>query len=259
MLAALTALAVLARLAQAQTTTRQISLPNQDYTESTQDLSVKVLGGQVTITRTYSWGKWYLNDAWADLVLQPDPMGGVLYVQRIDRVYARITNSDPTQALYSFDENNYIRTLSQSGQITGWQWYDREGNTINYDQNGHIQSYSNAAGIKVSFVYNAQNQMTGVQDHQGRQVISIDYSNGLPVKVSDASGRSVAYEWNLPAAINGISLAQLTKVTDVRGNTWSYTYTGAGYIQSRTDPAGGQIQLTYLTQPARQTNNRGGA
>ena len=46
MLAALTALAVLARLAQAQTTTRQISLPHQGYTESTQDLFVKVLGGQ---------------------------------------------------------------------------------------------------------------------------------------------------------------------------------------------------------------------
>ena len=36
---------------------------NQDYTESTQDLAVKVAGGRAVINRTWSWGRWYLNDA----------------------------------------------------------------------------------------------------------------------------------------------------------------------------------------------------
>ncbi|MBN9367147.1 MAG: hypothetical protein J0H59_08940 [Comamonadaceae bacterium] len=68
------ALSLGAGLAHAQPSTRQVSLPNQDYTENTEDLAVKVLGGQVAINRTWTFGRWYLNDRWADLVvLQPDP------------------------------------------------------------------------------------------------------------------------------------------------------------------------------------------
>jgi len=37
--------------AHAQSSTRSISLPNQDYTESSTDLSVKVLGGYVVVLR----------------------------------------------------------------------------------------------------------------------------------------------------------------------------------------------------------------
>jgi hypothetical protein len=84
--AALCLLLLTVALAQAQMSTRQVSLPNQDYSESTEDLVVKVLGGQVVINRTWTWGKWYLNDKWADLVLQPDPLGGVLGILRIIKI-----------------------------------------------------------------------------------------------------------------------------------------------------------------------------
>ncbi|MFT3779450.1 MAG: RHS repeat-associated core domain-containing protein [Ottowia sp.] len=237
---------LLAPVAQAQTSTRQISLPNQDYTESTEDLVVKVLGGQVVINRTWTWGKWYLNDRWADLVLQPDPLGGVLAVSRADRIYTRVGSGGA--ATYSFDENNYVKAIAHAdGQVSGWQWYDREGNTIDYDAAGRMLGWANQAGVKVSLERDAQGQISGVKDHQGRQALTVEYSAGLPVKVSDASGRSVRYDWSLPAG----APAQLTQVTDARGGVWRYTYNAAGYIQSRTDPEGGQISLSYMTQPAR--------
>ncbi|OJX07154.1 MAG: hypothetical protein BGO75_09865 [Burkholderiales bacterium 68-20] len=244
-------------LAHAQPSTRQVSLPNQDYTESTEDLAVKVLGGQVAINRTWTFGRWYLNDRWADLVLQPDPLGGVLAVNRADRIYTRVSGT--AQPTYRFDENNTIKaTGPDAAPLTGWQWYDREGNTIDYDATGRMLGWTNAAGVKVTLARDSQGRLSAVKDHHGREVLSLQYNaSGQPTSISDPSGRSVRYEWSVPGASAGtgpygsIGTALLTQVTDTRGGTWRYTYTAAGYIQTRTDPAGGQIRLSYMTQPAR--------
>lgn len=244
-------------LAHAQPSTRQVSLPNQDYTESTEDLAVKVLGGQVAINRTWTFGRWYLNDRWADLVLQPDPLGGVLAVNRADRIYTRVSGT--AQPTYRFDENNYIKAIGpDAATFTGWQWYDREGNTIDYDATGHMLGWVNAAGVKVTLARDSQGRLSAVKDHHGREVLSLQYNaSGQPTTISDNTGRSVRYEWSVPGASAGtgpngsIGTALLTQVTDIRGGTWRYTYTPAGYIQTRTDPAGGQIRLSYMTQPAR--------
>lgn len=251
------ALSLVMGLAQAQPSTRQVSLPNQDYTESTEDLVVKVLGGQVAINRTWTFGRWYLNDRWADLVLQPDPLGGVLAVNRTDRIYTRVSGT--AQATYRFDENNYIKAIGpDAATFTGWQWYDREGNTIDYDATGHMLGWANAAGVKVTLARDSQGRLSAVKDHHGRDVLTLQYNaSGQPTTISDPSGRSVHYEWSVPGASAGtgpngsIGTALLTQVTDTRGGTWRYTYTSAGYIQTRTDPAGGQIRLSYMTQPVR--------
>ena len=84
---------------QAQQSQRRVSLPNQDYTESTQDLAVKVAGGRVVINRTWSWGRWYLNDAWADLSLRsapymrasPGQTAPIIAIGRAERIYKRVT------------------------------------------------------------------------------------------------------------------------------------------------------------------------
>ncbi len=244
-------------LAHAQPSTRQVSLPNQDYTESTEDLAVKVLGGQVAINRTWTFGRWYLNDRWADLVLQPDPLGGVLAVNRADRIYTRVSGT--AQPTYRFDENNIIKaTGPDAAPLTGWQWYDREGNTIDYDATGRMLGWANAAGVKVTLARDSQGRLSAVKDHHGREVLTLQYNaSGQPATISDNTGRSVRYEWSVPGASAGtgpngsIGTALLTQVTDTRGGTWRYTYTAGGYIQTRTDPAGGQIRLSYMTQPAR--------
>ena len=72
---------------------------------------------------------------------------------------------------------------------------------------------------------------------------------GFPKTVSDYSGRSVQYEWQSQVDVRGGGLkGLLSKVTDVRGNPWAYTYTN-GYIETRTDPEGGKVKLTYMSFP----------
>ncbi len=74
-------------------------MPNQDYTESTQDLAVKTAGGRAVINRTWSWGRWYLNDAWADLSLRSAPCMSaspgqavpIIAIGRAERIYKRVT------------------------------------------------------------------------------------------------------------------------------------------------------------------------
>ena len=57
---------------------QSVRLPNQEYTESSEDLKVKVLGGHVRINRSWTAGKWYLNPAWANLRRFLDPSATLL-------------------------------------------------------------------------------------------------------------------------------------------------------------------------------------
>ncbi|MBB6579454.1 hypothetical protein HNP33_003567 [Comamonas odontotermitis] len=43
----------------------RINWINGEYQETNKDLSVKVLGGTLTIARSWSQGRWWLNPAWA--------------------------------------------------------------------------------------------------------------------------------------------------------------------------------------------------
>ena len=176
-------LAACALPASAQQTTRQVSLPNQDYTESTVDLAVKVLGGVVEIRRTWTWGRWYLNDKWSDLELQPDALGGVKSISRAGRAYSR--QSQALGGAYSFDERNFIRATE-----SGWQWYDPFGNSIDYDKDGRALGWSNAAGVRNSLVRDDEGRILGVKDHHGRQRLSIEYEGLLPVRVHDTAGHT---------------------------------------------------------------------
>ena len=293
---------------QAQQSQRRVSLPNQDYTESTQDLAVKVAGGRAVINRTWSWGRWYLNDAWADLSLRsaPDSLGAspgqaapIIAIGRAERIYKRVTAATLAAAeagkastarqdchaalaagavkagdIWRLNENNAIRALGQAEHITGWQWYDQAGNTIDYDAQGRMQSWSSPAGVKTSLIRDEAGRILGVKDHAGRQVISIDYGGGLlPVRVQDTEGHSVSYEWQpLPAPIQAsgnaaaaLAHARLLKASDARGGVWHYEYSAGGHISRRTDPEGGQIKLEYypvsvdtITRPASGSGSAGG-
>lgn len=66
---------------------QSVRLPNQEYTENREDIKVKVLGGHVRINRSWVAGKWYLNPAWANLRFVPDPLGGVLTIDRAGSMY----------------------------------------------------------------------------------------------------------------------------------------------------------------------------
>ena len=228
--------------AAAQPVSQSIRLPNQEYTESREDIKVKVLGGYVRINRSWVAGRWYLNPAWANLRFIADPMGGVLAVDRAASLYER-TAGGTGSTVYAFGTENFI-----AKQESGWRWYDRAGNSIDYDESGRILAYTNPAGIKVSFEYTA-GHMSRVLDHHGQPALTIQTdTQGRVTQVSDATpnggGRSVQYTWSGSGASS-----QLTQVTDLLGQAWKYEYNATGQITQRTDPLSATVQLTYMSNP----------
>lgn len=104
-------------LSAAHAGTPRVSMPNGELTLSNTDISVKVLGGQIAVARTWTNGRWYLNTAWAPLKFKLDTATSeVKYVDRAGSVYERSGNGD----VYMFDYAYFIRRDNSNG---GWRWY----------------------------------------------------------------------------------------------------------------------------------------
>jgi hypothetical protein len=143
----------------AGTSEPRIQWINGEYQESHTDLSVKVLGGPLEIQRTWSQGRWWLSPAWAPLNFELDPLGkDAKVIERAGVLYERSGQSDLYIAKSKGSASVYIKALqSAAGPVQGWQWYDRLGNTIDYDREGRIQGYANASGVRVGFAYDSAN------------------------------------------------------------------------------------------------------
>ena len=95
--------------------TPTICQPNGIVHESAEDLRVKVLGGRVTIIRTWSvenvatgGGKWYFNSAWVDLPSTYDSLdGSVKSINRLDSQYDKGVNG-----VYIFYKQDFIKAIT---------------------------------------------------------------------------------------------------------------------------------------------------
>ena len=214
---------------------------NGEYQETHTDLSVKVLGGPLEIQRTWSQGRWWLNPAWAPLNFELDPLGkAAKVIERAGTLYERGGQSDLYIATSKGNAPVYIKAvLNASGQVQGWQWYDRQGNTIDYDREGRIQGYANANEVRVSFAYDSANSAR-ILDHNGATIYTVTMAGGLITKIEDLAGRSVSYQWT-----DQRPNQRLSQVTDVLGAIWKYEYDGNGQITRRTDPLGAQTSAQY--------------
>ena len=192
-------------------------------------MRVKVLGGSAVVKRSWSNGQWYVNPAWADLKFTLDAAdNSVSIVDRAGALFARTGNG-----LYVFDKRFFIKSTT-----TGYQWYDRQGNTIDYDTAGRIRGYADKNGVKVSFEYDAAGNRSRLLDHNGQTVLSFTYSNGWLAAITDRTGRKVQYHYQGE---------DLTEVVDVLGNSSRYTYDGNHQLLTLTDAEGRITTVTYAT------------
>lgn len=216
-----------------------IKWPNGEYREVNTDLQVKVLGGSIDIARTWTLGRWWLNPAWAPLDFELDPLGrDAKTIQRAGTLYERSGQSGLFIAKDRVDAPTFIRQVNRNGQ-DGWQWYDRRGNTIDYDAQGRIQGYADFNGIQIRFSYDSTSSIR-ILDHHGQVAFKLTLADGLVTSIEDRAGSTVRYTW----AGSG-SARRLTEVLDARGNRWTYTYDGNGQLTSRTDPLGGKVTAQY--------------
>lgn len=209
------------------TTHAEVRLPHGEFLDATEDLKVKVLGGFVSMTRTWDKGQWHFNPVWSQLKFTYDSLDGS--VKSIDRVGAEYKKTTP--GTFVLDARSFIKATA-----TGYRWQDKTGNSIDYNAQGVIQSYSDRNDIKVNFQYDAAGKRTGVFDHYGNQVLWYEYTADQLTAIRDATNRRVTY---------GYTGNDLTTVVDVLNNTWRYAYLSPTKLSVRTDPENRTLTLTY--------------
>lgn len=192
-----------------------VDLPGGQYTESVEDLRIKVMGGYVVLSRAWIEREWHFNSAWDPLKFEYDSIDGT--VKTITRTGADYKKT--TADVFVLDARNTITKTS-----TGYRWRDRSGNWIDYNEAGRITAYGDRNDVKVTFQYNSNDQLEGVFDHFGTQVLWYEYTNGKVSAIRDLANRRVEYRY---------TGNQLTTVVDVLGNTWTYTYQPNKYTDYR--------------------------
>ena len=240
----------------------EVSMPNGQYHTTIEDVSVKVMGGYVKATRTWFGGKWHHNRAWNRLELETSNIDGSINIisRNTNRFAGGITTSN-------FSNNIYLKETIQKTE-TGFRWFDKQGNWINYDSEGKILNYGDKNNNETSFIYNENKQRTGVKDHFGVQRLWYEYNTDGSLKsvrdhLNPVSAQQVIYHYT-----NGL----LTRVVDTRGFAWSYEYStyikgssvatiinasGAtgGTVSSDTDFSNAKVKLVKLTDPEGRITN----
>lgn len=222
-------------------TNHKVNLPNGEYVETSEDMSVKVKGADIKLNRSWEHGRWQLNPTWSNLRLIHDKLNqDIKYIDRAGSIYTRSGSGN----IYILNQY-FIRKTD-----TGWQWYDRIGNWINYDNEGRLTAYGNANHIQAQFKLDNEGRRLAIYDANNQLVYRFEYDdNDYLTKVIDRSGRTVNYLWK-----NNL----LTKVIDVLGYEWSYKYDNNGQIIQRIEPDGGKINITYdFSNKAQLSSMRG--
>lgn len=227
----------------------EVRLPNGEYRTSAIDLRVKVLGGYVTVKR--SWQavninkgqyRWYMNPAWADLVIEYDTGAANGGIKSITRAGAKFEKKgDDLYVLVESDRSYFIRQMRDAqGAATDLTWSDREGNAIQYDTAGKIQSYSDRNGITVYFHRDTFGRIATIADNTNRTILTWAYaSDGADsalTSITDYSGRKVQYNYDNAGVLKGVIDAGL--------NPWGYTYVN-GLLHTQTDPENHTTTIDY--------------
>jgi len=231
----------------ATTTHAGIEPTSGRYIESKTDLSIKVIGGQLTWKRNYRDRQWRFNRAWESLILTHDiATGNVMSIQRANDIYKKL---DSAGTVFKFGKRRTIRKQSDGS----WLWKDRDGNSTSYDATGKTLRMDSKGGAFITLMYNGDNKLIGAKDVHGTQVLWIEYDavTGKIAKAKDYGNREVIYTWQVINATASPKRYKLTNIKDARGYNWQYAYSasiardGRVDIISRTDPEGRVIAVSY--------------
>jgi len=205
----------------ADTSSPAVQLPNGEYQIAVDDLSVKVIGGSIPVTRIWMatdqnhgvW-QWLFTPAWSDLQFTYDVIdNSVTAIQRAESPFVKNGSG-----VFVYGTTGEKQTFIKQTD-SGWRWYDTLGNWMTYDTNGRLLSYGDR---NVTIAYFARDQDTGrisqILDNRNdaaHPVLTYGYTDDKLTSISDYSGRTVHYHY---------TGNQLTSVTDVLGNDWIYNY-----------------------------------
>jgi RHS repeat-associated protein len=116
-------------------------------------------------------------------------------------------------------------TLSKNSGV--FRLRDRLGAQYDFNTNNLISAWRDADSNTLSFIYNAQTNLSAVTNGYGRG-FTFTYSGATQLTaVADSSGRSVSY---------GYSAGNLTSYTDAESKVWTYIYDSNHWMRALVDP-----------------------
>ena len=175
--------------------------------DSVVDLRVKVLGGFITVHRTYNRGNtpesqlsalfgWDINPELSELravaPIRQECGTGVpdkMVRGRTSSKYERIPGSCP--ARYTRDDGDKTITMT----VNGWRWESRAGDWVDYDNVDNSSpkptAYGDRNGLIASILRDGLGRLIGFADRLGRQVVTFDWASPDSLLVRDYAGRQV--------------------------------------------------------------------
>lgn len=220
------------------------------YTEHAVDASLPVLGGDLTLDRTYNsadetsgpFGHGWSTGLAPTLTF---PVSGTVV----------LTGSDGQQASFVWDAitSAYVPAPGVTAQLAtapgGFVVTTKDRLTYEFDEDGDVHQVTDANGNEIDFDYNDGHLATV---SSGSRSLAVTWADGRITQVELPDGRTVEY---------GYDNDRLASVTDLAGNTTTYGYDAHDRLSSKTDPLGHvQMALDYDTPTGRvsqQTDARG--
>ena len=222
------------------------------YTEENLDMRIKVSEGFLDVNRYFGampveddeivYG-WQWNRRWVDLLVgEVDENFGVTRtLTRGAFEYKLDTNfkaDSEKEATYSY-EHLASKKIAKTG--VGYQWSDRNGDWINYNQQGQTVAYGDRFGNHYSLVRDTSDSslIKQVVDSQQNVLLTFTYDDDRVIQIEDYSGRKVKYVWEANL---------LKQVIDELQNTWKYSYEsvyGDKLIATVTDPENNKVELEH--------------
>lgn len=244
----------------------EVNLLMREYMDEIDDLSVKVPGGTISVTRKYRNGEWFWEHAVRVKDGKPDENErtklseyGPDYISKLDVTYGgaggntkSITFTPPDDGITidrKPDCDQYLGTPEwgqcMSGQIKEYfedkyLFKKKDGSWQQYDSYGRLIKYGNRYGTIAQLAYDSEFDTTpsAILDKDFKPVIEFEYDDqDRLVKATDMSGRSVSYAYE-----DG---ANLTRVTDVRQNDTQYAYNDRGHLIKKSLANGKEVYISY--------------
>ncbi len=252
------------------------------HRETVEDFRVKVLGGNVRVTRTWEGEdkQWYINRRWAPLVVEYQI--GSCVVSGSNRVFAIGGGGGGGGGAGSVggggsstgSGSNVLETCSIKRGAVNFHGGGQAITAVVSHPANHTQiriqardaagkvtqaRWENRQGDWIDYAVHASGGLlpTRYGDRNAIQVTLQYATDGKLTGVLDHHGTQVLwYEYNGAGQVSAVRdysnrrveytyNSQLTSVKDVRGHSWLYTYDSSNTLKTKTDPEGRTTTLSY--------------
>jgi len=222
----------------------KVELPDGQFHLSKTEMTIKTAEIDFSVTRTWYGGQWHFNMDWQNLVPEYSaPPAGVSSQNRaknkrfaterlISLSRGRYKYTNRGNGIFVYDERKQIITTD-----TGYRWQNRDGDWINYDNNGQVVDFGNRNIVQGILARDTNGRVIALNNAQGNPIVTYSYNaDGQVTSVVDSNtGRQTSYRY---------SSDQLVEATDVLGRSRFYGYSG-NHLTSHSDANNNQTTVEY--------------